>query len=131
MPKGTAPPSSPPLAPSPGPPYKGWCNGGTENISFVKKKRHIWTSHRNPSKWTHFLRVFFWKGQQSYHIMCPFIRFVMISLKMLRGNDSTRLKFKWAKLSNHCNQSVFKATFIEENLSLGPFKLYSGWVISP
>ena len=28
---------------------------------------------------------------------------------ILRGNYSTRLKFKWAKLSNHCNRSVFKA----------------------
>ena len=30
---------------------------------------------------------------------------------ILRGNDSTRLKFRWAKLSNHCNRSVFKADF--------------------
>ena len=35
----------------------------------------------------------------------------------IKGNDSTRLKFKWAKLSNHCNRSVFKAKFITENLS--------------
>ena len=35
----------------------------------------------------------------------------------LRRNDSTRLKFKWAKLSNHCNRSVFNAKFIDENLS--------------